>query len=95
MATARLKALAEPREDGRGRHVFVVCKGHQCRRAGAENILDDLLHRRGSTDADLRVGASRCLGHCELAPAMVEDGQVLGAVSLRRLRVELMRLGLE
>jgi NADH:ubiquinone oxidoreductase subunit E len=42
----------------------------------------------------VRVGASRCLGHCQLAPAMIEDGRMLGWVSRRRLRGELSRLGL-
>lgn len=92
MATARLRDLAEPGKSNK--HVFVVCKGDSCRRAGADEILDDLQHRCRHTDADLRVGASRCLGHCGLAPAMVEDGRVLGAVSRRRLRVEMLRLGL-
>ncbi len=93
MATANLRELAEP--DRRGRHVFVVCKGDKCRRAGSDEILDDLQHRCRRTAADLRVGASKCLGHCELAPAMVEDGRVLGAVSRRRLKVEMSRLGLD
>ena len=92
MATANPRELAEPGK--KERHVFVVCKGDSCRRAGSEVILDDLQHRRRRTAADLRVGASKCLGHCQLAPAMVEDGRVLGAVSRRRLKVEMARLGL-
>jgi NADH:ubiquinone oxidoreductase subunit E len=33
------------------------------------------------------------MGHCALAPAVMEDGRLLGAMSSRRLRSELMRLG--
>lgn len=92
MATARLREISEPGR--RERHVFVVCKGDTCRRAGSEGILSDLEHRCRHADADLRVGASKCLGHCELAPAMMEDGQMLGAVSRQRLKIEMLRLGL-
>jgi NADH:ubiquinone oxidoreductase subunit E len=54
----------------------------------------ELKHQCHHAPGDLRIGASQCLGHCQLAPAMVEDGRILGAVTQRRLRVELMRLGL-
>jgi NADH:ubiquinone oxidoreductase subunit E len=44
---------------------------------------------------DVRVSESRkCIGHCAAAPAMVEDGRVLRWVSERRLRGELLRLGI-
>jgi NADH:ubiquinone oxidoreductase subunit E len=52
---------------------------HECRRA----------------KGDVRVGASGCLGHCQLAPAVIEDGRMMGWVSARRLRNELHRLGLK
>ncbi len=93
MATARLKSIAEPAKGCR-RHVFVVCRGEECLHKGAEGLLDDLENVRCHTGQDLRIGASDCLGHCELAPAVVEDGQVLGAVTAQRLRIELRRLGL-
>jgi NADH:ubiquinone oxidoreductase subunit E len=95
MATARLRSMAEPAVGEGRRHVFVVCNGEACQEAGAEDLLDDLRQTCGMAHCDLRVGASKCLGHCQLAPAIVEDGRVLGAVSRRRLRVELLRLGLE
>lgn len=94
MATVRLRELPEPQAPKQDRHVFVVCKGDSCRRAGSDTILEDLKHCCRRVDADLRVGASRCLGHCQLAPAMMEDGRILGAVSRRRLKVEMVRLGL-
>jgi len=78
------------------RHVFVVCSGESCRHAGSNRLLGLLQHRCHHHDGpqDVRVSSSKCIGRCGLAPAMVEDGQVLGWVSLRRLKSELMRLGL-
>jgi len=78
------------------RHVFVVCDGEACRHAGSNGLLGLLRgHRPGfGQHHDVRISASRCIGRCTMAPAMVQDGRILGWVSLRRLRVELMRLGL-
>lgn len=77
-----------------GRHVFVVCTGEECRRQGSERLLNALEDARDHSDADIRVAAARCLGHCGLAPALMEDGELLGAVSSRRLRLEMARLGI-
>lgn len=78
------------------RHVFVVCNGESCRDAGSSRLLgllhDQCPHHRGRHE--VRVSASGCIGRCTMAPAMVENGRVLGWVSLRRLKSELIRLGL-
>jgi NADH:ubiquinone oxidoreductase subunit E len=42
----------------------------------------------------MRIGTAKCMGHCQAAPAIVEDGRLMGWMSLRRLRLELARLGL-
>lgn len=78
------------------RHVFVICGGETCRNAGSNRLLGLLRHRCSHEGGhqDVRISSSRCLGRCGLAPAIVEDGRVLGWVSLRRLKSELMRLGL-
>lgn len=79
------------------RHVFVVCNGECCRKAGAPQLLR-LLKEHCATlvhGKDVRISASReCIGHCSAAPAMVEDGRILRWVSLSRLKGELLRLGL-
>ena len=78
------------------RHVFVVCSGESCRHAGSNRLLG-LLQRSYSAKCashDVRISSSKCLQRCGIAPAMVEDGQVKGWVSLRRLKSELSRLGL-
>jgi NADH:ubiquinone oxidoreductase subunit E len=79
------------------RHVFVVCEGESCQHAGAHRLLELLKtqSRKKCAGHDLRVSASRkCIGHCAAAPAMVEDGRVLHWVTERRLRSELLRLGI-
>lgn len=78
------------------RHVFVVCNGESCRHAGSNRLLGLLRRQCTHQDEshDVRISSSKCLGRCGLAPAMVENGKVLGWVSLRRLRSELSRLGL-
>lgn len=79
------------------RHVMVVCTGEECRHKGARKLLQELEQHCAEAEfgGELRVGASReCIGHCVAAPAMVEDGRVMGWMSLQRLRFELGRLGL-
>ena len=79
----------------RDRHVFVVCGGKNCRCAGAQDLLDYLKQAHVSDDVDVRIAESKnCIGHCAAAPAMVEDGRILRWVSPRRLRGELLRLGI-
>lgn len=80
-----------------GRHVFVVCEGENCQHAGARRLFEllKMQSRKKCAGHDLRVSASRkCIGHCAAAPAMVEDGRVLHWVTERRLRGELLRLGI-
>ena len=88
-ALALKSPAAEPNNN---RHVMVVCTGESCVDAGAGELLAELKEQRLHTRCDLRVAASRCLGHCQAAPAMVEDGKVMGWVSCRRIRAELRRL---
>lgn len=92
MATTAARPKAEHCQCGR--HVFVVCTGEECCRRGALELLHELQTAREDSGADIRVAPARCLGHCGLAPAMMEDGEIVGAMSGRRLRVELARLGL-
>ena len=104
MATAAVKSYVgssigiRSNDCGEGqqdRHVFVVCTGEECAQAGSHELLHELRHECRHARGDVRVGASRCLGHCQLAPAMMEDGRMMGWVSPRRLRSELHRLGIK
>lgn len=85
---------ANPQTCHRGRNVMVVCTGKHCQGHGAGELLKALREVSQEQAGDIRISASRCLGHCECAPAMVENGTVLRWVSLRRLRAELIRLGI-
>jgi len=79
----------------RDRHVFVVCGGENCRCAGARDLLDYLNGTPKLDGVDVQITTSKdCIGHCAAAPAMVEDGEILRWVSPRRLRGELLRLGI-
>ncbi len=79
----------------RDRHIFVVCGGESCRCAGARDLLEYLKDAPKVDGVDVRIAESKdCIGHCAAAPAMVEDGQVLRWVSPKRLRGELLRLGI-
>lgn len=94
MASAASKLNVGAGRVDREKHVFVVCTGQHCLKAGSGELLSDLKHECRHTSAEVRVGASRCLGHCQLAPAIMEDGRMMGVVSRRRLQLELSRLGL-
>lgn len=80
------------REPARQRHVIVVCTGETCAHAGSGELVAELERQCRHSAADVRVGTSRCMGHCQLAPAVMEDGRMMGWVSPRRLRSELQRL---
>lgn len=92
-----MRSIAERQEAERcrcHRHVFVVCTGEKCRRRGSLKLLRELEDACAGSDADVRIAPARCLGHCGLAPAMMEDGELVGVMSSRRLRLEMARLGL-
>lgn len=92
-----MPAAACQHHEHHGRHVFVVCNGETCHHAGASKLLQLLRMqcKQHAAGQDVRVSESRkCIGHCAAAPAMVEDGRVLRWVSERRLRGELLRLGI-
>lgn len=70
-----------------GKHTCVVCLGTACYVRGAQTILDhvsqELKVEPGETTEDGRVSllTARCLGSCNLAPAVVFDGAVAGKIS--------------
>jgi bidirectional [NiFe] hydrogenase diaphorase subunit len=93
MAPALETHVHEPASD---RHVFVVCSGESCRNAGSNHLLG-LLQRQCShthENHDVRISSAKCIGRCGAAPAMVENGKVLGWVSLSGLKSKLLRMGL-
>jgi NADH:ubiquinone oxidoreductase subunit E len=75
-------------------HELIVCTGECCAEAGAKSLLEELEHRCKRDNKGVHVCGSECVGHCQLAPVMVEDGRVFGWMSQRRLEAELARLGI-
>lgn len=67
-----------------GRHQANVCLGTACYVRGSARLLKDLENRldvsQGETTRDGRItlGACRCLGMCDKAPAIIVDGDVHG-----------------
>jgi len=82
------------RGPARDRHVIVVCTGESCAEAGSSDLVAELNQQCRHAAAHVKVGTSRCMGHCQLAPAVMGDGRMMGWVSPRRLRSELQRLGI-
>ncbi len=70
-----------------GEHTAVVCTGTACYIKGVPGILSALREKffveAGETTEDnkLSVLTARCIGSCGLAPAVVFDGEIAGAVT--------------
>ena len=84
----------------KGEHTFIVCLGTACYVAGALGVLEKLERRcckAGETtpDGKVSVQSARCIGSCGLAPAVIQDGQIVGRVSPRQLDEELDRIGVQ
>ncbi len=70
----------------KGKHVVNVCMGTACYVRGAQKILDKICEltsckvNETSENGMFSIDATRCLGACGLAPAVVLDGRVYGNV---------------
>ncbi len=70
----------------KGKHVINVCMGTACYVRGAQKILDKISEmtkcdvNKTSADGMFSIDATRCLGACGLAPAVIFDGKVYGNV---------------
>jgi NADH-quinone oxidoreductase subunit E len=75
----------------KGRHVIKVCLGTACYVRGTKNILKKIIREFdleiGQTTEDRRFSleAVRCLGACGLAPAVVVDSDIYGAVKPNKI----------
>ncbi len=67
-----------------GKHTIGLCLGTACYVRGAQLVLDELAKQLnvevGKTTSDglFTLTATRCIGACGLAPAMMIDGEVYG-----------------
>lgn len=71
----------------KGEHVIRVCLGTACYVKGSQLILDELSKQlnvevgKTTNDGKFTLEATRCLGACGLAPAMMIDEKVYGRLS--------------
>lgn len=72
----------------KGKHVINVCLGTACYVKGSQAILDKICEKvnckvnETSADGEFSIDATRCLGACGLAPVVVVDGKVHGAMTV-------------
>jgi len=75
-----------------GKHTFSMCTGTACHIKGGEAILEDIQEHYtlfpGETTPDGKISllTVRCIGACGLAPAAVLDGEVVGNLTVERVR---------
>ncbi|MBN1265471.1 MAG: NAD(P)H-dependent oxidoreductase subunit E [Anaerolineales bacterium] len=75
-----------------GKHTISMCTGTACHIKGGEAILEEICERYnlhpGETTPDGKVSllTVRCIGACGLAPAAVFDGEVVGNLSVEKVR---------
>ena len=87
-----------PRSEGE--HLYMVCLGKACLAKGASELLETVEHRLSnagllSRDGKVRVHPTSCIGVCELAPAVIRDGEVVGRLTPERLEADLDAIGVE
>lgn len=76
----------------KGEHIIRVCLGTACYVKGAQELIDNLSQelkiRVGETteDGKFTLEASRCLGACGLAPAMMIDSDVYGKLTGKKIK---------
>ena len=74
-----------------GRHVILVCDGVSCWIMGEERLMGHLQRRLGiqpgetTEDGMFTLLPTVCLGHCEQAPAMMLDGEIIGNLTEEKI----------
>lgn len=67
-----------------GEHVILVCDSISCWLTGGETVMATLQRKLGirpgetTGDGKFTLLPTVCLGHCELAPVMMLDGEIMG-----------------
>lgn len=74
-----------------GEHVILVCDSVSCWLTGSETVSAALQRKLGiglggtTADGKFTLLPTVCLGHCELAPVMMMDGQIHGHLNEEKL----------
>ena len=70
-----------------GKHVILVCDSVSCWIMGEERVMDHLQRKLGiqpggtTEDGMFTLLPTVCLGHCEQAPVMMLDGEIIGSLT--------------
>ena len=81
-----------------GRHVILVCDSISCWLTGGENVRDMLERKLGiklgetTDDGQFTLLPTVCLGHCEIAPVMMLDGEIIGNLTEEKIDEMLARV---
>ncbi len=74
-----------------GKHVIMVCDSISCWLTGEETIMGHLIDRLGiqpgetTPDGMYTLIPTVCLGHCEQAPVMMFDGEIVGNLTVEKI----------
>ncbi|MHB9037174.1 MAG: NADH-quinone oxidoreductase subunit NuoE [Armatimonadota bacterium] len=74
-----------------GKHVIMVCDSVSCWVMGEERLIDHLQRKLGikpgetTPDGLFTLLPTVCLGHCEQAPVMMLDGEIVGNLTEEKI----------
>ena len=66
------------RTDSPRKHTVSVCNGTGCHVNGSGSILKEIEKKMSEGDSQITLEKVRCLGCCDLSPAVMVDGDVYG-----------------
>lgn len=94
-----VEAAPDLREAPRGRHRVTVCTGRTCARRGGAELVRRARVRLAidvfetTEDGAIRLEPFRCFGQCAMAPNILIDGSIRGAMKPERFDLLLDMLG--
>ena len=62
------------------KHIVTLCNGTGCHVKGGDSIIDAVEKKIADNGARITLEKVRCLGCCDLSPAVMIDGEVFGGV---------------
>jgi NADH-quinone oxidoreductase subunit E len=74
-----------------GRHVIMVCDSVSCFLMGQERLADYLMRKLGiglgetTPDGEFTLLPTVCLGHCDQAPVMMLDDEIIGNLTEEKI----------
>lgn len=74
-----------------GEHVIMVCDSVSCHLTGYETVMQALIRKLGiqpgetTSDGKFTLLPTVCLGHCEIAPVLMMDGEIIGNLTEEKI----------